>query len=126
MVYRVHVILHSEDATADRAFFREILGFSTLDAGDAGDGWLIFAVPPPEGAVHPPQSNAQHELNFMSADLAAEISAVGAKGVGFSEVQVAQRGSVTMIRPSGGGEVGRCQPKHPPALALTPDRLTTH
>ena len=52
MVFGAHVIVYSNDATADRAFFREILGFSSVDAGD---GWLIFALPPAEVAIHPPK-----------------------------------------------------------------------
>jgi len=47
---RVHLILYSEDPTADRAFFRDVFGWDTVDAGD---GWLIFALPPTEAAVHP-------------------------------------------------------------------------
>ena len=45
-----HAILYSEDADADRAFFRDVLGF---DSVDAGGGWLIFSLPPAELAVHP-------------------------------------------------------------------------
>jgi hypothetical protein len=36
------VIVYSKDATADRAFFRDVLGFSSVDAGH---DWLIFALP---------------------------------------------------------------------------------
>ena len=50
-----HVILFSEDAEADRAFFRDVLGFRSVDAGD---GWLIFALPPTELAVHPSQESS--------------------------------------------------------------------
>jgi len=45
-----HAIVYSTDAEADRAFFREVLGFRSVDAGD---GWLIFALPPAELAAHP-------------------------------------------------------------------------
>jgi len=50
MISGAHVILYSRDATADRAFLRDILGFASVDAGH---GWLIFALPPAEVAVHP-------------------------------------------------------------------------
>ena len=39
MIFGAHVIVYSKDATADRAFFRDVLGFASVDAGD---GWLIF------------------------------------------------------------------------------------
>jgi hypothetical protein len=45
MIFGAHVIVHSKDATADRAFFRDVLGFASVDAGH---GWLIFALPPGE------------------------------------------------------------------------------
>jgi catechol 2,3-dioxygenase-like lactoylglutathione lyase family enzyme len=116
MIFGAHVIVYSKDATADRAFFKEVLGFSSVDAGH---GWLIFALPPAEVAVHPDEQNSRHELYFMCEDLKAEIAALGKKGVRCSEVQEARWGSVTKIRLPGGGEVGLYQPKHPTAVART-------
>jgi catechol 2,3-dioxygenase-like lactoylglutathione lyase family enzyme len=116
MIFGAHVVMYSKEATADRAFFREVLGFSSVDAGH---GWLIFALPSAELAVHPAEENDRHELYFMCDDLRAEISALGKKGVRCSEVQDARWGSITKIRLPGGSEVGLYQPKHPSALALT-------
>lgn len=45
-----HAIVFAEDAEQARTFVRDVLG---LDAVDAGDGWLIFALPPAELAFHP-------------------------------------------------------------------------
>jgi catechol 2,3-dioxygenase-like lactoylglutathione lyase family enzyme len=118
MIFGAHVIVHSNDATADRTFFREILGLSSVDAGG---GWLIFALPPAEMAIHPAEESARHELYLMCDDLEAEIQALGAKGVRCSEVAEARWGSVTRIRLPGGGEVGLYQPKHPLALVPTSD-----
>jgi catechol 2,3-dioxygenase-like lactoylglutathione lyase family enzyme len=115
MIFGAHVVIYSKDATADRAFFREVLGFSSVDAGH---GWLIFALPPAEAAVHPAEQNSPHELYFMCNDLKTEIAALGEKGVRCSDVQEARWGSITKIRLPGGGEVGLYQPKHPLALAL--------
>ena len=56
MIFGAHVIVYSTDATADRAFFDEILGFASVDAGH---GWLIFALPPTEAAVHPTEGEAR-------------------------------------------------------------------
>ena len=50
MIFGAHVIVYSKDAAADRAFFKEILGFSSVDAGH---GCLVFQLPPAEAAVHP-------------------------------------------------------------------------
>jgi catechol 2,3-dioxygenase-like lactoylglutathione lyase family enzyme len=116
MIFGAHVIVYSKDASADRAFLRDTLGFSSVDAGQ---GWLIFALPPAEVAVHPSETNGRHELYFMCDDLKREISALADKGVRCSEVQEAGWGSVTRIRLPGGGEVGLYQPKHPSALGAT-------
>ena len=116
MIFGAHVIVYSMNATADRAFLQEILGLSSVDAGQ---GWLIFALPPAEVAVHPAEENGRHELYFMSNDLKAEIASLRDKGILCSEVQEARWGSITYIRLPGGGEVGLYQPKHPMALTLT-------
>jgi catechol 2,3-dioxygenase-like lactoylglutathione lyase family enzyme len=115
MISGAHVIVYSEDAEADRAFFRDILGFKSVDAGH---GWLIFALPPAEAAVHPSDESSAHELYFMCDDLKAEMASLAKKGVQCSEVQEQRWGSVTKMRLPGGGEVGLYQPKHPTALAL--------
>jgi catechol 2,3-dioxygenase-like lactoylglutathione lyase family enzyme len=117
MIFGAHVIVYSKDTAADRAFLRDILGFASVDAGH---GWLIFALPPAEVAVHPAEDNERHELYFMCHDLKAEILALGAKGVRCSEVQEARWGSITKIRLPGGGDVGLYQPKHPMALNIPP------
>jgi catechol 2,3-dioxygenase-like lactoylglutathione lyase family enzyme len=114
MIFGAHVIVYSTDADADRAFFRDVLGFSSVDAGN---GWLIFALPPAEVAVHPADA-AGSELYFVCEDLAVEMQALGRKGVECSDVEDARWGSITKIRLPGGGEVGLYEPKHP--LAFVP------
>jgi catechol 2,3-dioxygenase-like lactoylglutathione lyase family enzyme len=116
MIFGAHVIVYSKDATADRAFFREVLGFSSVDAGH---GWLIFALPPAEVAVHPDEGNGRHELYFMCDDLTAQILALRKKGVQCSDVQEARWGSITKLVLPGGGEIGLYQPKHPTALGVS-------
>jgi catechol 2,3-dioxygenase-like lactoylglutathione lyase family enzyme len=120
MISGAHVILYSNDAAADRVFLRDILGLASVDAGH---GWLIFALPPAEVAVHPadPPSGEQdrHELYFMSDDLKLELAALNKKGVQCSNVQEERWGSLSKIRLPGGGEIGLYQPKHPTALKLT-------
>lgn len=115
MISGAHVIVYSKDAVADRAFFRDVLGFASVDAGH---GWLIFRLPPAEAALHPAEENDRHELYFMCGDLGLEISALREKGVHCSDVQEERWGSITKIRLPGGGEIGLYQPKHPTALGL--------
>ena len=116
MISGAHVILYSKNAEADRAFFRDVLGFKSVDAGH---GWLIFALPPAEAAFHPSgEDGAAHELYFMCGDLKAEMATLETKDVKCSEIQEARWGSTTKIQLPGGGEIGLYQPKHPTALGL--------
>ena len=77
MLSGAHLVLYSKDAAADRAFFRDIFGCASVDAGH---GWLIFALPPAEAAFHPAEGPSQHELYFMCADLPSEMRALAEKG----------------------------------------------
>jgi len=114
MISGAHVILYSKNADADRAFFRDVLGFQSVDAGH---GWLIFALPLAEAAFHPSdESGVAHELYLMCDDLKAEMTSLAEKDVKCSAVQETRWGSITKIQLPGGGEVGLYQPKHPTAL----------
>jgi catechol 2,3-dioxygenase-like lactoylglutathione lyase family enzyme len=113
MIFGAHVIVYSKDPTADRAFFRDVLGFSFVDAGH---DWLIFALPPAEVAIHPTGESAEHELYFMSDDLRADMAAFAQKNVRCTEVEEVRWGSVTAIQLPGGGEIRLYQPKHPSPL----------
>jgi catechol 2,3-dioxygenase-like lactoylglutathione lyase family enzyme len=115
MMFGAHVVVYSKDAEADRAFMRDVLGFKSVDAGH---GWLIFALPPAEAAVHPSEGEGGHELYLMCDDLKAEVAGLAKKGVKFSKIEEARWGSITKMRLPGGSEVGLYQPKHPTALGL--------
>jgi catechol 2,3-dioxygenase-like lactoylglutathione lyase family enzyme len=115
MISGAHVVVYSKKAETDRAFFRDILGFESVDAGH---GWLIFALPPAEAAFHPSEENSGHELFFMCDDLKAEMAALAEKGVKCSKVEEARWGSTAKMQLPGGGAVGLYQPKHPTALGL--------
>jgi catechol 2,3-dioxygenase-like lactoylglutathione lyase family enzyme len=106
-------VVYSKNAEADRAFFRDILGFKSVDAGH---GWLIFALPPTEAAFHPSEGDV-HELHFMCDDLKTEMASLAKKGVKYSKVEEARWGSVTKMRLPSDGKVGLYQPKHPAAIA---------
>ena len=110
MIRGAHVILYSSDADADRNFLRDVLG---LDNVDAGHGWLIFALPPAEAAVHPADASGATELYLMTNDLESEMRSLASKGVECSEPHTERWGTVTHFRLPGGGEVGLYQPSHP-------------
>jgi catechol 2,3-dioxygenase-like lactoylglutathione lyase family enzyme len=117
MISGLHAIIYSPDAEKVRAFLRDVLGFKSVDAGH---GWLIFAAPPAEIAMHPVGQGAKphHELYLMCDDLKATMKELADKGVQCSAVTEARWGSLTSIQLPGGGELGLYQPKHPTALGL--------
>jgi catechol 2,3-dioxygenase-like lactoylglutathione lyase family enzyme len=115
MISAAHIVVYSQNIDADRAFFRDVLGFKFVDAGH---GWLIFALPPSEAAFHPSNGDSFHELFFICEDLNSEIASLAQKGVKCSEVHQARWGSITKIPLPGGGTVGLYQPKHPLAIDL--------
>jgi len=118
MITGLNAILYSPDADKVRAFLRDVLGLKSVDAGH---GWLIFAAPPTELAVHPTEKNEKphHELYLMCDDLKATMKELSDKGVQCGAITEARWGSITSIHlPGRGGELGLYQPKHPTALSL--------
>jgi catechol 2,3-dioxygenase-like lactoylglutathione lyase family enzyme len=124
MITGAHFLFYSSDADADRQFFRDVLGFSAVDAGD---GWLIFALPPAEIGVHPSDKNfvQRHAardllgavLYLMCDDLRSTIKALEARGVAATKIEEAEWGLSTSIRSPSGGEIGLYQPTHPTAIS---------
>jgi catechol 2,3-dioxygenase-like lactoylglutathione lyase family enzyme len=108
----MHAVVYTRNAEADRAFFRDVLGFASVDAGG---GWLIFAAPPSELACHPAESNGKHELYLMCDDLQAEIARLGEKGIACGPVSDQGWGLLSTVRLPGGGDFGLYEPHHPTA-----------
>jgi predicted enzyme related to lactoylglutathione lyase len=119
MITGTHAIIYAEDADKARAFFRDILDLSFVDAHG---GWLIFKLPPAELGIHPSGGqapNGHHELYLMCDDLAETIKELEAKGAEFSgEPQDAGFGLLATLLVPGAGSIGLYQPKHPTAYDL--------
>jgi predicted enzyme related to lactoylglutathione lyase len=108
MIGGVHVLIYAEDAPAARAFFRDVFGWEHVDAGD---GWLIFELPPAELGVHP--GGVGHELFLMCRNIEETRSELEAKGVEFTApIEDQGFGLITRMRIPGGGELQIYQPKH--------------
>jgi catechol 2,3-dioxygenase-like lactoylglutathione lyase family enzyme len=110
MISGIHAVIYSRDAAADRAFFRDVLGLAGVDAGG---GWLIFALPPAELALHPAGINDRHELFLLADDVEATIRDLGAKGVVATPIEEHDWGRLTRITLPGGGSLGVYQARHP-------------
>jgi hypothetical protein len=108
-----HAILYSADADATRAALREVLETRSVDAGG---GWLIFALPPAEVAVHPAEAGGAVELYLMCEDVEATLRALRDKGIQATRpVSDEGWGLLTAIALPGGVELGLYQPRHPTA-----------
>jgi hypothetical protein len=68
MITGAHSIIFSTNPDADRAFLRDVLKLTHVDAGE---GWLIFGLPPAEVALHPSEKNDVHELYLLCDDIEA-------------------------------------------------------
>lgn len=115
MITGVHALIYSHDAEKDRAFMRDVLGFKAVDAGD---GWLIFKLPPAELGVHPAEGETHSELYLLCDDITATIGELRSKGVGCSEPSDQGWGVLSMISMPSGARLGIYEPRH--LLAIGP------
>jgi catechol 2,3-dioxygenase-like lactoylglutathione lyase family enzyme len=109
MITGAHTVLYSPDADALRAFFRDVLGFPSVDAGG---GWLIFGLPPAELAAHPAETSGT-SLYLMCDDLEATMAHLRSKGVELGPISDQGWGRITTIALPDGGELGLYEPRHP-------------
>jgi catechol 2,3-dioxygenase-like lactoylglutathione lyase family enzyme len=116
MLTGAHLVIYSKDADADRAFFRDILRFRSVDAGH---DWLIFALPAAEVAFHPDAQNNKHEIYFTCNDLKTQMSDLKKKGVRLGDISEERWGTRTTISLPGGGVIGLYEPKHPVTFTNT-------
>jgi len=118
MINGVHAIVYSKDTGGVRAFLRDVLALSSVDAGG---GWSIFALPPAELAAHPTDGDTRYELYLMCDDIQATVDELRRKGVEFSgPVRDQGWGLLTAIKLPGGGELGLYEPRHPSPLRQAP------
>lgn len=113
MIIGTHALIYSKNANADRAFLRDVLGFSHVDAGG---GWLIFALPPAEIGVHPSAENGAHAVSFMTDNIEDEIARLRAAGIACTAPEDRRFGLVSEMTLPGGGQIQIYQPLHPLAI----------
>jgi catechol 2,3-dioxygenase-like lactoylglutathione lyase family enzyme len=117
MITGVHAIVFSPEAEKVRAFVKDVLGLPSVDAGG---GWLIFALPPAELAVHPADGNSRHELYLMCDDIRATLAELKGKGVEVAQDVTDQGwGLLAAIRLPDGSELPIYEPRHPSPRAAS-------
>jgi len=110
MIIGAHSIIYSKDAEADRAFLRDVLKLTHVDAGH---GWLIFGLPPSEIAIHPGAEGETHEFYLMCDDLAGFIAQMQAAGRDCAPPSEQRWGVLTALTLPSGAKIGVYQPRHP-------------
>ena len=139
MITAVHTLVYSNDATATRAFFKDVLRWpfvSEGERGDAGTGtgtggqdpaeWLIFGTGPSELGVHPTgdagesQASARHHsIALMCDDLDATVAELSERGAQFAgEAQEMGFGRGLSLRVPGADDLLLYQPHHATAYDL--------
>ncbi|MGD0924500.1 MAG: VOC family protein [Streptosporangiaceae bacterium] len=119
MITGMHAIVFSPEASKVRAFFNDVLGLSSVDAGG---GWLIFALPPAELAVHPSDGDGRHELYLMCDDIHATLAELQGKGIEVAQDVTDQGwGLLAAIRLPDGSELSIYEPRHPSPVVARAD-----
>jgi catechol 2,3-dioxygenase-like lactoylglutathione lyase family enzyme len=107
----MHAIVFSAEAEQTRAFFADVLGLPSVDAGG---GWPIFALPPAELAVHPAEGDGRHQLYLMCDDIHATLAELQGKGAEVAqEVSDEGWGLLASVRMPDGSEFPIYEPRHP-------------
>jgi catechol 2,3-dioxygenase-like lactoylglutathione lyase family enzyme len=109
-----HVLLYTSEPEAVRTIFRDVFGWRHVDAGD---GWLIFALPPAELGVHPAEHLVRRDLSLMCDDIHATMEELQAKGIEFRGAPEDEGFGIglTMLLP-GGAELLLYEPRHETAI----------
>jgi predicted enzyme related to lactoylglutathione lyase len=117
----IHAIVFSPEAEKVRAFFADVLG---MPSADAGGGWPIFALPPAELAVHPADDGSRHELYLMCDNIQATLAELTARGADVArDVSDQGWGLLAAIRLPDGSELPIYEPRHPsPPRPSSPPR----
>ena len=110
MLIGAHAVLYSKNAEADRTFLKDVLRLPNVDVGG---GWLIFALPASEVAVHPNADEAKHELYLMCGDISDFIEVMKRHGIECGPVSDERWGLLTQLQLPGGGQLGIYEPRHP-------------
>jgi len=109
MISGAHLIIYSNNADADKAFFRDVLQLPNVDVGR---GWLIFALPPSELAIHPSEGSDHHEMYLMCDDIKVFVQQMTERKIACTEIQDQGWGKLVQLTLPGGGKLGVYEPRH--------------
>ena len=114
-----HMLFYTSEPDRLRAMLRDVFGWKHVDAGE---GWLIFALPPAELGVHPAEgptydSGTRHQITLMCDDIKKTAAELKSKGVTVKgEPEDEGWGITVMLALPGGCDVMLYEPRHPVAI----------
>lgn len=141
MITAIHTLVHSDDATATRAFFKDVLRWPFVSIGTRGDegaagasdsddpsDWLVFGTGPSELGVHPTrvewqgevrESPRHHEISLMCDDLETTITELSGRGATFTgEPREMGFGRGVLLQVPGADDILLYQAHYSPATGL--------
>ena len=119
-VIGAHMLLYTSEPEKVRAIFRDVFKWPNVDAGE---GWLIFTMPPAELGVHPAEgptyaAGARHQVTLMCDDIGEAIAQLrGTAVVVEGEPKDEGWGIVTMMRLPGDLQIMLYEPRHRVAIS---------
>jgi len=123
----IHLLGYSDDATATRAFFRDVLGWPHVEEPDV-PGWLIFKTGPSELGVHPTSYSHEgaeyshprhHSISLMCDDIEATIAELEARGAEFDgPIEDFDFGRGATLKVPAADDMLVYEPHHPEAYGL--------
>jgi hypothetical protein len=117
-----HTLLYSSEPEKLRAVLRDVLALPNIDIGH---GWMIFALPPSELAVHPAEgptfdSGTRHQFTLMCDNLTNTVQELKGKGIDVKTEPHEERWGVhVMLNLPGNCEVMLYEPRHPIAAGMS-------
>ena len=141
MITAIHALIYSDDATATRAFFKEVLQWPFVSDGERGDAgtdtgtggedparWLIFGTGRSELGVHPTStqhdgqewsSPKHHAIAVMCDDVDATVAELSGRGASFTgEAQEMGFGRGVLMHVPGADDMLLYEPRHATAYDL--------
>ena len=108
-IVAAHMLLYTPEAEAVRAVLRDVFEWNYVEDHP---GWLIFALPPSEVAVHPSEVNDRHELYLMTDDIEGFVAEMKKRHLACAPVENQGWGLLTQVTLPGGGKLSVYEPRH--------------
>ena len=110
MIIGTHIVVSSKDPEADYDFFRNVLGLSSVDAGQ---GYIIFGLPASEASIHHTDGEVpRHELYFLTDDIESFVQDMKSRGVACGDIADQGWGVVVQLTMPSGAPLHVYQPRH--------------